>query len=172
MKKLLFTLSVGALLMTSCGGGSENTNTEESKPKIGAAEDESNKKDIPEVVEITITGNDQMKYDLSRIDVYEGQTVKLTLVHGGEMAKEAMGHNWVLLKKGVSAEEFAADAAASVDTDYIPENRAGDIIAHTKTLGGGESTTIEFTAPEKGTYNFICSFPGHFGMMNGKLAVN
>jgi azurin len=30
---------------------------------------------------------------------------------------------------------------------------------------------IEFIAPEKGTYDYICSFPGHFAMMKGKLIV-
>jgi azurin len=38
-------------------------------------------------------------------------------------------------------------------------------------LGGGETTTIAFTAPAAGTYDYICSFPGHYGMMKGKLIV-
>jgi azurin len=38
-------------------------------------------------------------------------------------------------------------------------------------IGGGESTTIEFEAPEKGEYTFLCTFPGHFGLMNGKFIV-
>ena len=38
-------------------------------------------------------------------------------------------------------------------------------------LGGGEETTIEFEAPAKGEYTFICSFPGHYALMNGKFIV-
>jgi azurin len=38
-------------------------------------------------------------------------------------------------------------------------------------IGGGESTVIEFVAPEAGTYTYICSFPGHYAMMKGKLIV-
>jgi len=38
-------------------------------------------------------------------------------------------------------------------------------------LGGGETTTIEFTAPGAGIYDYICSFPAHYGLMKGKLIV-
>jgi len=54
--------------------------------------------------------------------------------------------------------------------DYIPKDTQ-DVIVHTKIIGGGETTTIEFDAPAVGTYDFICSFPAHFAMMNGKFIV-
>jgi azurin len=38
-------------------------------------------------------------------------------------------------------------------------------------LGGGQKTTITFQAPEKGDYDFICSFPGHVALMNGIFTV-
>ena len=38
-------------------------------------------------------------------------------------------------------------------------------------IGGGESVTIEFDAPEAGTYDFLCTFPAHFAMMKGKFIV-
>ena len=81
-----------------------------------------------------------------------------------------MGHNIVFLKNQVKPSKFAVKAAAAKDNDYIPEETS-DVIAHTKMIGGGESAMIEFTAPEKGVYNYICSFPGHFAMMKGKLIV-
>ena len=50
--------------------------------------------------------------------------------------------------------------------------REGDeVIVYTKLLGGGESDTITFDAPEKGYYTFLCTFPGHWGLMKGKLVV-
>ena len=61
-------------------------------------------------------------------------------------------------------------AAASKSNDYIPEGTI-EVIAHTKMIGGGETTVIEFVAPEAGTYTYICSFPGHYAMMKGKLIV-
>ena len=65
---------------------------------------------------------------------------------------------------------FAEEALKAKATDYIPEDQS-NVIAHTKLVGGGESTTITFHAPEKGTYDFICSFPGHYSMMKGKFNV-
>lgn len=123
-----------------------------------------------EVVEVSISGNDQMQFNKNEIRVKAGQTVKLTLNHVGEMSAQVMGHNWVLLKKGTDISEFGNAAASAKDNDYIPQG-TDKVIAHTKIIGGGETVTIEFQAPEKGTYDFICSFPGHFALMKGKFIV-
>ena len=66
---------------------------------------------------------------------------------------------------------FAQEAMKAKDNDYIPSGLTGEIIAYTKMLGGGESDTIIFNAPPIGTYNFLCSFPGHYAIMNGKFIV-
>ena len=117
---------------------------------------------------IVINSNDQMKFDTAEIKVKAGEKVKLTLNHTGQLPKNAMGHNFVLLKKGIDVADFAMKAMDAKDNEYIPSK---GVIAHTKLIGGGESTTIEFTAPAKGTYDFICSFPGHYAMMKGKFIV-
>lgn len=123
-----------------------------------------------ETAEVTLNSNDAMKFDMSEIRVKEGQTVTLTLHHTGKLPKEAMGHNFVLLNQGVVMADFATEAVKAKDNDYIP-NDGKDVIAHTKTIGGGETATVTFTAPAKGTYDFLCSFPGHYAMMNGKFIV-
>lgn len=123
-----------------------------------------------DTIKITLNGNDKMQYDLSEIDVYEGQTVVLTLNHTGTMPMASMGHNFVLLKNGTDLEKFEAEAAKGQKDGYIPADTS-EIIAHTKLLGGGESDTITFQAPEKGTYDFLCSFPGHYSVMKGKFNV-
>lgn len=120
--------------------------------------------------EIVIEGNDQMKFNLSEIKVKAGETVTLTLKHVGKLPKAAMGHNWVLLKPGTDINAFGAKASKFKDNGYIPEN-SDAIIAHTELVGGGEETTITFEAPEAGTYDFICSFPGHYALMKGKFIV-
>ncbi len=117
---------------------------------------------------IVINSNDQMKFDKTTISVKSGEKIKLTLNHTGELPKNAMGHNFVLLEKGTDIADFGMKAMDAKDKEYIPAN---GVIVHTKLIGGGESTTIEFTAPEKGTYDFICSFPGHYAMMKGKFIV-
>jgi len=123
------------------------------------------------VATVTINGNDAMQYDIHEIKVKEGQTVKLTLHHTGKAPKAAMGHNWILLASGVNLDNFAKEAISAKDNDYVPKSLEKDIIAHTKLIGGGESTEIEFKAPAKGTYEYLCSFPGHSGLMKGKFIV-
>jgi azurin len=120
---------------------------------------------------ITLTGTDAMQFDKKELKVKAGAKIKLTLVHSGKLAKAAMGHNFVLLKEGTDVAAFGSKAAQARDTEYIPKSEAASVIAHTKLVGGGESTTIEFVAPKKGTYDFICSFPGHYAIMKGKFIV-
>jgi len=118
---------------------------------------------------ITVESNDQMKYNVSQIKVKAGETVTLTLKHVGKMPIQAMGHNLVILQKGTNVVSFAQSAASAQSTGYVPKSPS--VIAATKLIGGGQSTTITFKAPVKGTYDFICTFPGHFSMMKGKLIV-
>jgi azurin len=127
--------------------------------------------DVKQVKTIVIKGTDAMQFDLKEIKVKAGQKIKLTLTHSGKLPKAAMGHNWVLLKSGVDVAAFGSKAAAARETEYIPKSEAASIIAHTKLVGGGESDTVEFTAPAKGTYTYICSFPGHYALMKGTFIV-
>lgn len=166
MKNSIFAYLL-AIVFTSfvvaCGGGaSESTTASTAEPAEAAA---------PSVIEILLTGSDQMKYNKEEIEVTEGQTVKLTFKHAGQLPEQAMGHNFVLLAQGTDVDAFAQAAIEHQDTEYIPPSMTSNIIAHTEMLGGGESTEIEFEAPAPGTYTYICSFPGHYGVMRGKFIV-
>jgi azurin len=122
------------------------------------------------LVQVNLTGNDLMQYNLNEIKVKAGEKVRLTLTHVGELPENAMGHNFVLLKQGTDVVDFAQKAATATGNEYIPEGTDA-VIAKTEMIGGGEETTIEFTVSEAGTYDFICSFPGHYVQMRGKFIV-
>lgn len=122
------------------------------------------------VVQVNLTGDDMMKFNLNEIRVKAGETVRLNLKHVGQLPENAMGHNFVLLQQGTDVADFAQKAATASGNDYIPEG-TNEVIVHTEMIGGGEETSIEFTAPEPGTYDFICSFPGHYVQMRGKFIV-
>ena len=154
--------------MISCGGGEEKKE-EKNSVKIGTSN--AKKKENSNVVNIGLTGNDLMQFSKKEIRVKAGQEVNLTLKHVGKMELIIMGHNFVLLKEGVDRGVFAnAATIAGKDADWIPDG-GKDVIAHTKMIGGGQSTSVTFTAPEPGTYEFICSFSGHSGTMNGTFIV-
>lgn len=122
---------------------------------------------------IEISANDMMQYDKKAFEVTTGQKVVLTLHHTGKLPKTAMGHNVVILKPGTPPPTFAMKAMTAAATDYVPqdEDSKKSVVAHTKSLGGGESDTITFTAPEPGAYPYVCTFPGHFALMNGVMTV-
>ena len=166
MKKLSLIAFSALFALSSCGGGTESTET----TSTDTTSQETVAAPVEKEVSITINAGDDMKFDLPEITVKEGQIVKLTLNHTGKLAKEAMGHNWVLLAQGTIVSDFATKAMQAKDTDYIPAG-ASEVLANTKLIGGGESVTIEFVAPAKGVYEFICTFPGHSGMMKGNFYV-
>jgi azurin len=175
MKKI-FKTSAGALAITlllfSCAGNSQkdNADTQSAATTPVAQEPVTPAAAVLSNV-LNLEGNDQMQYNQTEFKVAAGQSLTLTLKHTGKLDKNAMGHNFVLLKPGTDISAFATKALEAKDTGYIPKSESASIIAHTKLLGGGESDTITFSVEEKGTYDFICSFPGHVSMMKGKLIV-
>ena len=120
---------------------------------------------------VTIEGNDQMQYSTKAFTVKAGTQVTVTLKNVGQLPKAQMGHNFVLLNSGSDVKTYADAAMGAQASDYIPANPPVPVIAHTKLLGPGESDTITFTAPTAGQYPFLCSFPGHYGMMQGVMTV-
>ncbi|TXI31575.1 MAG: azurin [Niabella sp.] len=173
MKRTILSLSIAGLILASCGGSDTKTEAPADATTEAPAAESAAPAETPNanVAEVTITGGDDMKFDLTEIKVKEGQTVKLTIAHTGTSPKTAMGHNWVLLAQGVNIEDYSNAAINAAATDYIPADKAKDVIVHTKLIGGGESDTIEFPAPAKGTYDFLCTFPGHHATMRGKFIV-
>ena len=119
--------------------------------------------------EVTIGATDQMKFTVSTFEVKAGTKVRLTLEHRGKLPKNQMGHNLVILKEGIEMPEFAIAAGSA--PNYFPEDRVDQTVAHTEMIGGGEKVTIEFTAPAAGTYTYVCTYPGHFAIMNGTMVV-
>lgn len=123
---------------------------------------------------IELTGSDQMQFGTKAIEVTAGDKVVLTFKHIGKLPKAAMGHNFVLLKADTKVQEFALKAMQAVATEYIPADEESKklVLTHTKLLGGGESEVLTFTAPaEPGAYPYVCTFPGHFALMQGVLTV-
>jgi azurin len=128
--------------------------------------------DDPKVCKLAIASTDAMQFDQKELKVAgDCGVVELTLTHTGKLPKAAMGHNWVLVKSPDANTVTSAAMAAGPDKDYVPP-KDPRIIAATKLIGGGESTTIKFPTSKLakgGDYTFVCTFPGHSALMKGKL---
>lgn len=172
MKNILL-LGFIAFTVFSCGGGASSSSTTTSAPSTDAAPDTEQESATEsselEPITLEISGNDQLQFNKSVLSATAGQEVTLVLTHSGKMAKAVMGHNWVLLKQGTDITMFATKAISAAENEYIPEG--DEAIAYTSLIGGGESTSVTFTAPAAGTYDFICTFPGHYAAMKGRFVV-
>ena len=122
---------------------------------------------------VDLEGNDAMKFNKTSIEVPKAcKDFTINLKHTGKMAKNVMGHNVVVAKaadmNGIDADGIKAGLAA----DYV---KAGDtrVIAHSKVVGGGESTKVTFAVSKLGAgpYSFFCSFPGHSTLMKGTITL-
>jgi azurin len=82
---------------------------------------------------------------------------------------EGMLHNWVLVKLGSGQEVATAGIAAGMDKNYVPKN--SNVLVASALAKPNETITLEFVAPAAGSYNYICTYPGHFPKMIGKLYV-
>lgn len=99
--------------------------------------------------------------------------VTVAITHTGQLPAMAMGHNWVLVPEDALQSIAQAGAAAGADANYVPDDDR--IIAATAIVGGGESDSVRFSldALEEGvTYRYVCTFPGHWAVMQGTFTVS
>ena len=99
--------------------------------------------------------------------------VTISLKHTGKLASSVMGHNWVLTKDTDANDVASKGLAAGLGNNYVA---AGDarVLAATKIIGGGESTSVSFSTEALtagGKYIYVCTFPGHSFVMRGTLNV-
>jgi azurin len=99
-----------------------------------------------------------------------GEMIRLTLIN-----PDVVPHNWALLKPGtldrvgaqVNRLVAEPDAAAR---HYVPQTE--DVLCYTDVVSPGQKFTIYFRAPaKKGRYPYLCTFPGHWMVMNGQMVV-
>ncbi len=125
----------------------------------------------PRVVQIDV--GDSMKYLPAAFTAAPGESIKVVIRHVGKLPKVAMGHNLVLLKKGVDPKKLVEACASAADSDYIASSVTSQLLAYTRLIGPGETADATFTVPAaRGDYVFVCTFPGHFALgMKGIFTV-
>jgi azurin len=112
----------------------------------------------------------QMKFSLPEFTVKPGQRVRLTLTNNDEMQ-----HNLLITRPGtMEAVGALADAMAATpdaaERSYVPPTP--DVLFSTKLVDPGQSFALEFVAPRQaGDYPYICTFPGHWRLMQGNMKV-
>jgi azurin len=116
------------------------------------------------------TIREAMKYDLKEFTVSPGQTVQIILEN-----TDAMQHNLVVTRPGMREKVGKAGDAMMKDEkgaekNYVPN--LPEVLFATPLVNPGQSYTLTFKAPVKvGDYPYVCTFPGHWTLMNGVMHV-
>jgi uncharacterized protein len=112
----------------------------------------------------------EMKFDLKSFTVEAGKPVIIIFVN-----PDFMQHNLVITKPGSmevvgkAADKLASDANGA-SRNYVPD--IPQVLFHTRLLNPQETVKLEFMAPgEAGDYPYVCTFPGHWSIMNGVMKV-
>lgn len=109
-----------------------------------------------------------MQFDKKELTVPAGAKVTITFKNNATNA--AMTHNFVLVQPGMVDLVGAAAATVSAAENHVPKHSA--IIFASQLSKPGETLTFTFDAPkDPGNYEFLCTTPGHFALMRGKLIV-
>jgi putative heme-binding domain-containing protein len=153
----------------------------QNEPSRGTKEPAATKKDAafdlkPNVKRVDITCvPERMLFTPREFVVKPGQRVKLVFTN-----PDATDHNLVIVKPdalaevGMAANEMARDPRNAA-SDFVPPQKRSLILQATAMIGPTRSATIDvlrFEAPrEPGVYPYVCTFPGHWVVMNGVMVV-
>jgi putative heme-binding domain-containing protein len=128
------------------------------------------RKAIPKARNIEIQAGKNLTFEQRSFTVKAGEVIRLTFQN-----PDVVPHNWVLVKPGALdrvgnlANKLVADPEAAA-RNYVPQS--ADVLTYTDIVGPDERFTIYFKAPtEKGRYPYLCTFPGHWMVMNGQMIV-
>jgi azurin len=90
---------------------------------------------------------------------------------------DLMPHNIVFVQPGTlqavatAVQTQAPDKLDSQGRAYVPDNDPR-VWGASRMLEAGQKETLRLNAPQKeGIYEFVCTFPGHWAVMQGKLIV-
>lgn len=103
--------------------------------------------------------------------VRAGETIRLNFSN-----PDTVPHNWVLIKPGSLARVGELTNRIIADPDaaarqYVPASE--DVLLYSDIVLPEGSFTIYFRAPaQKGRYPYLCTFPGHWMVMNGVMIVD
>jgi glucose/arabinose dehydrogenase/lysophospholipase L1-like esterase/azurin len=128
-------------------------------------------KDLRVSVFVIRTVREQMRYDTPRLVVEAGKPFEIIIEND-----DFMPHNLVVVKPGsrekvgLAADKMSPERLDRQGRAFVPNSP--DVLGATRLLEQGMKETLKLTAPtDAGTYEFVCTFPGHWPVMWGTLIV-
>lgn len=113
---------------------------------------------------------DVMKFDKTLITAKAGTTVQITINN-----PDFMQHNFVLIKPkmldkvGAAADKLASDPNGP-KMNYVP--KIPEVLQATALINPAGKAVLTFKVPDAvGDYPYVCTFPGHWRIMQGVMKV-
>lgn len=114
------------------------------------------------------TLGDELAYDVVEIRAQAGSGITIEFVNNSA----GMPHNIVFVNGDSDVNPVGIAALQASKTEYVPENELDRIFGYTAMAGPGETVSVTIAVPEEpGIYPYICTYPGHFTVMQGRLIV-
>jgi plastocyanin len=107
-----------------------------------------------------------LSYDVTEIRAKAGERLLLRYVNASDMV-----HNLVIVRSEADIAPVGVAALAAHATEWIPADMRDRILAASSLAQPGQTVTVELVAPAPGVYPYICTFSGHFTVMQGRLIV-
>ena len=125
---------------------------------------------LPDARMVRIESRDNLQFSTRTLEATAGETIKLTFGN-----PDVVPHNWALVRPGSLQKigdltnRLVNDADAFL-RHYVPESH--DVICYTDVVEPKGEVAIYFRVPTTpGRYPYLCTFPGHWMVMNGELIV-
>lgn len=160
MKHLLYIL--GATLLFACADNSQKVNETQSDQPVQTIAQSFITDDTIKVIASGETMA-EINFDKKVIRVPANKAITIALTN--ESSDATMPHNLVIIKQG-TANEVGQNGLKFKENGYVnPEDE--NVIAHSPLAQINTTVYFSFTTPSAGEYEFICSYPGHWGLMKG-----
>lgn len=124
----------------------------------------------PDAVIVLKTIQHEMKYDKPKLTAKAGTILEIVFTN-----IDFMQHNLLVLKPGSmekvgAAADKLAQVPEGVSMQYVPS--VPEVLFYTPLINPDSKFSLKFRVPDTpGEYPFICSYPGHWRIMNGILTV-
>jgi len=154
--------------LASINSGNSNERLSRLMTAWGIATEGQSNADVLRIKISTI--KEAMKFSLKEFTVKPGQLVEIAFEN-----PDAMQHNMVFTKPGMLEKVGRAGDAMMKDTkgadkNYVPA--IAEVLFSTPLVNPGQNYILKFRAPANtGDYPFVCTFPGHWSIMNGVMKV-
>jgi putative membrane-bound dehydrogenase-like protein len=118
---------------------------------------------------LKISAAEGLKFNTSTLEAKAGRAIAIIVAN-----PDLLQHNFVLGKQGSmqrlgNAADKLITAPNAIEIEYVPQSE--DVLSATGLLDPGVTTILKIGPLSAGTYPYLCTFPGHWRIMQGVLTV-